>query len=212
MIKDVIATGGPGLLIPVVLFALLFYAARGLFGLHGRRSQHRREFLEQWDPARIDDDLWLEVTIRHLYGTSLPAHVIRTALKHPHSSQGLIDLSDLWELFDYDPTGRTVQWRKSRFRHTASHRLLRAWPFVRYMLFACIGAGSAYLATMIGGVNKWIFSILARIMGVGALLSLWHSDVERAAATVGEAWRIRINADAEALHDLRSNSGHAEMH
>lgn len=50
LIKDVIAAGGPCLLIPVVLLALLFYAVRGLFGLHGRRSQNRREFLEHWDP------------------------------------------------------------------------------------------------------------------------------------------------------------------
>ncbi|EGD18123.1 hypothetical protein XGA_3286, partial [Xanthomonas hortorum ATCC 19865] len=44
MFKDMIAAGGPGLLIPIVLFALIIYATRGLFDLHGRRSQHRREF------------------------------------------------------------------------------------------------------------------------------------------------------------------------
>ena len=114
MFKDLISAGGPGLLIPVVLFALLFYAIRGLFGLHGRRSQHRREFLEHWDVKRIDDDLWLEVTIRHLYGTHLPAHVIRTAFAHPHTSQALLDLSELWPLLDYAPETRGVSWRHKR--------------------------------------------------------------------------------------------------
>ena len=41
LIKDVLGAGGPGLLIPVVLFGLVLYAARGLFGLHGRRNQSR---------------------------------------------------------------------------------------------------------------------------------------------------------------------------
>jgi len=43
------------------------------------------------------------VKIRHLYGTHLPAHVIRSVLAHPHTSQALLDLSELWDLFDYDP-------------------------------------------------------------------------------------------------------------
>ena len=45
-----------------------------------------------------------------------------------------------------------------------------------------------------------VFSILAMIMVVGAFLSLWRSDVEKTAATVGDAWLIRINADAGSLH------------
>lgn len=193
MIKDVIAVGGPGLLIPVVLFALLFYAVRGLFGLHGRRSQHRREFLEHWDPTRIDDDLWLEVTIRHLYGTHMPAHVIRLTFEYPHTSQALLDLSELWPFFDYDPETRTVSWQHKRHRHTTTRGLLRHWPAVRYFLFAGVGMGAALYATRAEGLNQWVFSILAVFMGTGAFLSLWHGEAEKVAATVGEAWIKRIN-------------------
>lgn len=196
VIKDVIAAGGPSLIIPVVLFALLFYAVRGAFGLHGRRSQHRREFLEHWDPKRIDDDLWLEVTIRHLYGTTLPAHVIRTAFKHPHTSQALLDLSELWIFFRYDPATRTVRWQHSRHHHATARGLLRHWPVVRYLLFAFTGVGAMYYAARIEGLNQWAFSILALIMWVCAFLSLWHGDAEKTAASVGEAWIDRINADA----------------
>lgn len=194
MFNDLISAGGPGLLIPVVLFALLFYATHGLFGLHGRRSQHRREFLEHWDPKRIDDDLWLEVTIRHLYGTHLPAHVIRTAFAHPHTSQALLDLSELWLFLDYDPETRRVSWQHKRHRRSTTRALLLHWPTLRYFLFACSGASVGYLATRVGGLNQWVFAVLAMILLVAAFLSLWHSDADKVAATVGEAWIERINA------------------
>jgi len=177
LIKDVIAAGGAGFLIPAVLFALLLYAVRGLFGLHGRRSQHRREFLDHWDANRIGDDLWLEVTIRHLYGTHLPAHVIRSALAHPHTSQALLDLSELWDFFDYDSDTKAIAWKHKRHRNVRTRSLLRHWPTLRYFLFAGVGAFAAYLATHVGGFNQWMVSILALIMFAAAFLSLWHGDV-----------------------------------
>jgi len=194
MFNDLITAGGPGLLIPVVLFALLFYAVRGLFGLHGRRSQHRREFLEHWDPKRIDDDLWLEVTIRHLYGTHLPAHVIRTAFTHPHTSQALLDLSELWAFFNYDPETRIVSWQHKHHRNPATRGLLRHWPVLRYFLFAGAAMGAAYYATRIEGLNQWVFAIFAVVMGTAAFLSLWHGEALKVAATVGQVWIKRINA------------------
>jgi len=194
VINDLISAGGPGLLIPVVLFALLLYAIRGLFDLHGRRSQHRREFLEHWDPKRIDDDLWLEVTIRHLYGTHLPAHVIRTAFAHPHTSQALLDLSELWLFLDYDPETRRVRWQHKRHRNKTSRGVLRFWPVLRYFLMIGAGVIGAYYATRVSGFSQWVFATFAVVMGASALLSLWHSDAEKIAAKVGESWIERINA------------------
>ncbi|GEM_PF-1288391 len=194
--SDLVSAGGPGLLIPVVLFGLLLYAVRGLFGLHGRRSQHRREFLEHWDRQRIDDDLWLEVTIRHLYGTSLPAHVIRAALAHPHASQALFDLSELWELLDYDAETRCVRWRHARHGRPGVRRFLRYWPEFRYALFALVAVLAGYIATRASGVGQWVFSSLALITGAGAFLSVWHGEDIKAAARVGDAWVQRINAAA----------------
>ena len=193
LIKDVIAAGGAGFLIPVVLFALLLYAVRGLFGLHGRRSQHRREFLEHWDAKRIDDDLWLEVTIRHLYGTHLPAHVIRSALAHSHTSKALLDLSELWDFFDYDPETRAVAWKYKWQRNARARSLMRHWPTLRYFMFAGLGAYAAYLATRVVGFNQWVFSILGMVMIAAAFVSLWHSEALRVAATIGEPWIKRIN-------------------
>lgn len=193
MFSDIITAGGPGLLIPVVLFALVFYAARGLFGLHGRRGQHRREFLEHWDPARTGDDLWLEVTIRHLHGTHLPAHVIRTALAQPNTSQALMELSELWPLLHYHPDTRQVSWKHRRHRSARSRALVRHWPMVRYFLFAFAGVGSGYLAVKVSGLTQWVFAFFAATMAVCAFLTLLEADADKVAATVGEAWIGRIN-------------------
>jgi hypothetical protein len=69
VLKDILEVGGAGYLVPALLLLCSLYVTRGLWGLHGRRSQHRREFLELWDSAQSKDDLWLEVAVRHLFGT-----------------------------------------------------------------------------------------------------------------------------------------------
>jgi hypothetical protein len=95
LVKEIIAAGGSNLLIPAVLFVLMLYVTRGLSGLHGRRSQNRKEFLELWDSTRSQDDLWLEVVVRHLFGSYLPARIIRLALAQPDKAQSLLDLGEL---------------------------------------------------------------------------------------------------------------------
>jgi hypothetical protein len=194
MLKDVISAGGAGILIPSVLFVLLLYAARGLFGLHGRKSQHRLEFLQHWNQERIDDDLWLEVTIRHLYGSTLPAHVIRTALEAPHSSQALIELSDLWPFFQYAPDTQTVSWKHLRHRHPVFRRLCFYRPFALYLLLASVAFAMGCMAVLAQGISQWIFAIAAMIVGVCAFIRIWEEDAEKNAARVGEAWMNRINS------------------
>ena len=193
MFKDMIAAGGPGLLIPIVLFALIIYATRGLFDLHGRRSQHRREFLEHWDPKRADDDLWLEVTVRHLYGQLLPAHVIRTALNHPHCSQALIDLSEIWEFYHYDSDTQTVRWAHTRHKNAVRRWLNHRWSLARYFLLASMAMGAIYVAAHASGLSQWLYATAAAMCGIGAFISLWRCDAEKKAADAGEIWIKRIN-------------------
>ncbi len=114
LVKEIIAAGGSALLIPAVLFVLVLYVIRGLSGLHGRRSQNRKEFLDLWDSTRSQDDLWLEVVVRHLFGSYLPARVIRLALAQPDKAQSLLDLAELWPLFRFDPASQTVSWLHKR--------------------------------------------------------------------------------------------------
>jgi hypothetical protein len=195
VLKDIIDAGGPGLLIPAVLFLLILYVTRGLFGLHGRKGQHRREFLELWDPARATDDLWLEVAVRHQFGTFLPAPVIRIALQHPATSQSLIDLSELWPLLHYDASARTVRWRKARYAQLHRSKRARLWPFIAYFVLAGLACFSAWIAY---GADqsmfiRWSYSVLAIILAGAAFVQLGRDDAFKIAAESGSEWIQRIN-------------------
>lgn len=193
--KELIEAGGSGFLIPAVLFGLVLYSIRGLFGLHGRRSQHRKEFLELWDASRSQDDLWLEVAVRHLFGTYLPARVIRLALAQPDKSQALLDLSELWPLFRFDPDSQTVSWLHSRHDTTAKRKNGRILLLIGYFFCAILAALSALVAFRSGPAtfSGWTYGVFAVIVGFSSFVCLMREDTIKIAATVGDYWLIRVN-------------------
>lgn len=212
MIRDIVDAGGPGLLVPAVLFLLILYVTRGIFGLHGRKGQHRKEFLELWDPAKATDDLWLEVAVRHQFGTYLPAPVIRIALQHPASGQSLIDLSELWPLLHYDPSTQTVRWRKARYSQLHRSKLARLWPFVAYFVLAVLACLSAFVAY---GADqslfvRWTYSVLAIILAGAAFVQLGRDDAVKIAAESGSEWIRRINDGRIERGSVRADSPLAE--
>lgn len=201
MFKDLVEAGGAALLIPAILFSVTVYVIRGLFGLYGKKSEHRRDFLERWDYARAHDDLWLEVIIRQLYGTYLPAHVIRLAPASPHSSQALLDLSSLWPLLRYDEHTQTVKWRYKRDRSAFMRRLGRYAPALRYLLFCLIGSASGIAAYKTSGASQWIYAILATVMVALAFTTLSYDDAAKIADASGEAWISKINSTSRSRHN-----------
>lgn len=194
--KELIEIGGIGLVIPAVLSVLVLYIARGLFGLHGRRSQARKEFLELWNDARASDDLWLEVSIRHLVGDYLPAHVVRLALAGPDKAQSLFDLAELWPLLRYDRETRTVAWLHARHRDPARRTRGR---FVLYAVYFICAIG-AYLSAVVAAnsgpatASGWAFGVLTIILTLVALLALMRDDTIKVAVAVGDEWIRRINS------------------
>lgn len=196
--KELIAAGGAAYLMPAVLFALVLYAVRGLSGLHGRRSQQRKDFLDLWSDPRSQDDVWLEVAVRHLFGTYLPAHVIRLALAQPDKAQSLLDLSELWPLLRYDPDARTVDWRLKRHATRTSRRLSRVVLFILYIVLCVAALGAAWLASRLGhgAITGWVYGVGALLLGFVALVCLMRDDAVEAAANVGDTWMARINRAA----------------
>lgn len=200
--REILAVGGSAFLIPVVLFVLLLYVIRGLFGLHGRRSQNRKEFLELWDTSRARDDLWLEVAVRHLFGTYLPAHVIRLALQQPDKAQSLLDLSELWPLLRFNPESRTVTWQNKRHSALAKRRLGLIAPVVGYYVCAVLAFLAAIVAfgspptTVVG----WLCGVCAVLFGVIALICLFREDTIKVASLVGHIWIDRVNQSADGSH------------
>lgn len=195
MIKEIVEAGGSGYLIPAVLSVLVLYAIRGVFGLQGRRSQHRKEFLEMWDSSRTQDDLWLEVAVRHLFGTYLPARVIRLALAQPDTSQGLLDLTELWPLFRFDPDSQTVRWMHRRHLTQKQRQKGRYVLLAGYFGCALMAALFALVAFQSGpsAASGWVSGICAVALGFLAFICLAREDTIKVAATVGDDWLARIN-------------------
>lgn len=195
LVKEIIAAGGSALLIPAVLFVLVLYVIRGLFGLHGRRSQNRKEFLDLWDSTRSQDDLWLEVVVRHLFGSYLPARVIRLALAQPDKAQSLLDLAELWPLFRFDPASQSVSWLHKRHETLKRRKVGRTVLLCGYFASALIAVLSIFVAFQYGpaSFSGWVYGICALVFGSLALIILMREDTIKIAATVGEDWLERIN-------------------
>lgn len=198
MFKDIVDAGGSGLLVPAVLFVLMLYGARALFSLHGRRGQHRKEFLELWDSNRLKDDLWLEVSIRHLFGTYLPAHVIRLALSRPDRAQSLLDLAELWPLFRFDADALAVSWRRTLGRTAKGMKVERLFWLTAYIALACVAVLSALVAARSepASFSTWTFGFFTVAMAGVALHCLDKEESVRVAASSGSAWLGRINSAA----------------
>lgn len=194
--KELVEAGGVGYLIPAVLAALVFYFLRGLFGVYVQKSAARKEFLELWERSRSEDDVWLEVAVRHWIGTYLPAHVIRLALAQPDKTQSLSELSELWPFLLYDRATRTVQWRSPRFKALERSKLGRwIWMAGYVVLILCaMGYGvAAYQMTDINGM-RWLYSASALVFFIFALAALMREDSSRVITDSGEEWIARINA------------------
>lgn len=196
--KEILEAGGTDFLLPAVLFLLMLYAIRGVFGLHGRRGQHRREFLELWDTARAEDDLWLEVSVRHLFGAYLPARVIRLAMEQPDRSRALLDLSELWDLFVFNRGDETVQWRATVSSWVARSRWGRWLCLAAYFGCAAIAVFSAVLAAHFGHASfaGWVYGVCAVVVGFVAFLCLSHEETAKTATHAGERWIALINRTA----------------
>ncbi|GAB3359147.1 hypothetical protein [Lysobacter tyrosinilyticus] len=210
--EKVLAIGGSGYLIPAVLFILVLYVIRGLFGLHGRRSQHRKEFLELWDATRSQDDLWLEVAVRHLCGAYLPARVIRLALAQPDRSQSLFDLAELWPLFRFDADSQTVSWQHQRHNTLAKRRMGRAVLLAGYFACALIAVLAALVASKSGDSTfaGWVYGVCAVVTGFVAIICLMREDTIKTAASIGDEWQSRINRHAKHSNRPSSTARHSE--
>jgi hypothetical protein len=193
--REILEFGGPEFLIPVVLFALVLYAVKGVYGLTGHRSRHRKEFLDLWDAARAQDDLWLEVIVRHHFGITIPAGIIRLALAQPDKSQSLFELRELWPLFRYNRNTQTVAWAhrwhvNPRTRRAERRIMNAAFPI---LLLIALGYVLAVPAMSPSIFYKWIFGFGAVTFSGCAFAAVFRHSTMTTATDVGDEWIRRIN-------------------
>ncbi|TXH66187.1 MAG: hypothetical protein E6Q88_12455 [Lysobacteraceae bacterium] len=198
--------GGAGILIPVVVFVLMLYVIKGVYGLTEHGSKHRKEFLAMWDSVRAQDDLWLEVSVRHHFGAYLPATVIRLALTQPDKGQSLIELCQLWSLLSYDRDAQTVKWLHKRHETLSMRRWVQYGLLAGYFMlaFAALGYGSAAIKYGPHSMHGWFFAFVAAAAAAWACIALVREDTIKMAAAVGDEWVRRINENNQTARSSRT--------
>lgn len=207
-LDKIIEMGGQGFIIPAVLSVLVLYATRGLFGLHGRRSQHRKEFLELWDNTRSQDDFWLEVVVKHLIGVYLPAHVIRLAFAQPNRSDALFELAELWPLWRYHSDAKKVEWISRHHEAISKRKVVRKVIFAAYFSCATTAIAGAVAAAHFGhgALSGWVYGVFAVIMAAAAIGCIVFDEAIKIAIDVGDDWVDRINRSAMSGSGSQTNA------
>lgn len=158
----------PHLFLPALVATLVIYAIKALYTLHGSRSQRRKEFLELWkDDSSKCDNLWIEMAIRHAFGKSIPADVVKEIISRPDCAKNLTDISIAWKYLKYE--NGSISWSKKRF-NTARKRTAGVWilnasyflsALVSLAIFALIIQGTAPPVTWVYVVSLILFSFVS---------------------------------------------------
>ena len=192
---ELLRIGGARFFVPAVLAAATLYAIRGVFGLHGRRSQRRKDFLELWRDAPKMDDLWLEVAVRHLFGALLPAPVIRVAMAQPDQAQSLQDIATLWPLMKIDSGTGDLKWDNGWYQRLVPLNLRPHGWFGAYVVLVLAAMACGYIAYNAEATSPfaWIYGTAAIGCLVAAFSSLLKRDATALAAARGELWLALLN-------------------
>ncbi|WP_340647962.1 hypothetical protein [Pseudoxanthomonas winnipegensis] len=152
-------------LVAAVAF-LLAHIVKGLYTVRKGHSGERKEFLEIWNEDRArSDDLWLEAVIRHGYGLSISADLIRVFLGTGSPTQFLSRIATSWRKFDMQDG--FIAWKfssRNNEKMLASEILL---SFAGYFLFATTGS----VMVKEGGADAFVIGGI--LIGL-ALVSLVH--------------------------------------
>lgn len=114
--------------VPLLVSVILIFTAKSLYGLHRSSNSDRKDFLEIFESSKLNDNLWLTVAVRNLYGNYLPVPIIRRLLRTPQPGRALRDVARIWELVDFDDRTRQITWPNCCYR-TRQRRVAMKWIF-----------------------------------------------------------------------------------
>ena len=184
-----------GQIVVPALVTAFAWAVKTVFGFHQWRGQNRREFLEIWKSGDKSDDLWVEVVVRHLTGTYLPAKVIRALGAAPGRAEALLEMSAAWPLLRLDESTGRIIWKNPNHRKRQQRR--RRWRASNtgYFLcsYACVLSGmlASSLSATVGGA--WIYGTISVMAGLSALRLLWKADELKSADAVAPSLIRLVN-------------------
>lgn len=174
MIEKLLEIGNGKLLIPVLCALAGAVLVKGVFNLHRSKSADRRDFLDLWMRSQDRDDLWLEVSIRHLFGTYLPASIIRSLLQSPQAAQALLEVSEFWDLLEINDETLDLRWKKKRHATENARRYWRYASNVLYFVSMGLGLLCIYVAIVIDAkmtfvLSLWVYGFFLVIIGMRCL-------------------------------------------
>lgn len=132
MIEKLLEVSNGKLLIPVLCALVGAMFVKGIFNLHRSKSADRRDFLDLWMRNEGRDDIWLEVSVRHLFGTYLPASIIRSLMQGPQAARALMEVSEFWDLLEINDETLELKWKR-KSQATSNGR--RTWRYALNLLY-----------------------------------------------------------------------------
>jgi hypothetical protein len=197
--EEILRVLGPQLAIPAAMVGVGGWAITMLLGVIRTRSQSRVEFLNLWKGEKNMDDLELEVAIRHLTGSYLPAPLVRKLCSEPECAEALFGVSALFDLFKYDASTGRVSWAKPAYA-TWWGLCWREWAWLfSYFVTALFAFGCLALAFKFGPTRlvSWIWGFNALLFPFIAIGALARSEIVGSARTRARSWYDRLNAPAK---------------
>jgi len=164
VIEKLLEVSNGKLLIPVLCALAGAVLVKGIFNLHRSKSADRRDFLDLWMRNEGRDDIWLEVSVRHLFGTYLPASIIRSLMQGPQAARALLEVSEFWELLEIDDETLELRWKRKS--HTTS-KGRRIWRYaLNAFYFVAMGSALVFIYMAITGDAKatvmlswWVYGL-----------------------------------------------------
>ena len=190
VIDKLMQMGDGRLLIPLIVVAVAVVLVKGGFSLARSRSVDRRDFLELFQKDQGENDLWLSVAIRHLYGAHLPTSLIRQLMSAPQPGRALLEVANSWELLDMDDETGSLHWRRKLFSSAKARRNIIWLMYTFYFGLAATSLVLGYRAITrdLEGLNLWVTWAYSILCAFGAFASLVYGDTLKDASKAAQRW------------------------
>ena len=190
MIEKLLEVSNGKLLIPVLCALVGAVLVKGIFNLHRSKSADRRDFLDLWMRNEGRDDIWLEVSVRHLFGTYLPASIIRSLMQGPQAARALLEVSEFWDLLEMNDETLELNWKKKTH---ATSKGRRNWRYaLNALYFVAMGSALVFIYMAIAGDAKttWVLSwwIYGLFLAGFAMRCVDFADKLKTATTGAPRW------------------------
>lgn len=188
--EHLLSLAGGQLKIVMGLAIVALGAFRWLIGRRDLQFVRRREFLQYWKNPWELDALSVEVLSRQLFGTYLPAAVVRRVCDRSGAEvcRTLGDLSDVWSLIEWNQETQQIRWKAK----AASATRRASWNLIFWLIYfvsAFVGGLILFLLASTSTAYSLWGIILIGVSGV----ALWRTDTWAAATRLGDVFLEDVN-------------------